>query len=212
MTDKEQNKSEVDLEPTPKDGSTGMNLRGKDRRRFIKRAIIAAPFILTVASQPVWANTCSISGQMSGNLSDQNYDCGQGCSPGYWKNHEDEWMVYSPDNKYGVVFNVYPPDGIGNLTFHEVFNLCKGGVTDGHLQLAFHAVAALLNAAHPNVGFLYAPNQVIGYVQQVYNNSSSLPPGYNTVEDLKDHFDDLNNMGSCLCEDNYECCTEEYDE
>jgi hypothetical protein len=32
MTDKEQNKSEVEQAPTPKDGSTGMNLRGKDRR------------------------------------------------------------------------------------------------------------------------------------------------------------------------------------
>ena len=210
MTDKEQNKSEVEQAPTLKDGSTGMNLRGKDRRRFIKRAIIAAPFILTVTSRPVWANTCTISGQMSGNLSDQNYDCGEGCSPGFWKKHEEEWMGYSPADTYGGIFGV--SFLLGDLTFHNVFSLCKGGVTDGHLQLAFHAVAALLNAAHTAVEFIYEPSQVISYVWRVYNDSSSLPPGYNTVEGLKDHFDKLNNQGSGLCWDTFECCTEEYDE
>ena len=88
MTDKEQNKSEVHQEPISKD-ITGMNSRGKDRRRFIKRAIVAAPFILTVTSRPVWAANCTMSGQLSGNLSDAGEPCcGQGCSPGYWKNHE----------------------------------------------------------------------------------------------------------------------------
>jgi len=41
MTDKEQNRSEVNQEPISKD-ITGMNSRGKDRRRFIKRVKNAA--------------------------------------------------------------------------------------------------------------------------------------------------------------------------
>ena len=206
MTDKEQNKSEVEQAPTPKDGSTGMNLRGKDRRRFIKRAIIAAPFILTVTSRPVWANTCSISGQMSGNLSDQNYDCGRGCSPGYWKNHQDEWAsAYSTGANFDQVFGVFV---FGTATLYEVISFCRGSESNPDRVLGFHAVAALQNAAHPAVvDFIYNPSQVIGYVQQVYNGSL---PGYN-VETLKDHFDMLNNQGSDLCgyDESEHCCDDD---
>ena len=58
------------------------------RRQFFKKAAIGSAFVGTMTSRPVWAAGCSVSGQMSGNLSnpDRN-DCtgkATGKSPGWW--------------------------------------------------------------------------------------------------------------------------------
>lgn len=63
------------------------------RRQFFKKAALGTAFISTVTSRPVWAVGCTVSGQMSGNLSnpDRN-DCtgkATGKSPGWWGN----WIV-----------------------------------------------------------------------------------------------------------------------
>ena len=205
MTDKEQNRSEVEQEPTPKDGSTGMNLRGKDRRRFIKRAIIAAPFILTVTSRPVWACNLTLSGQLSGNLSgNQDDDCGEGCSPGFWKNrgYSQGWWdsVYHPGRSFGEVFGYYPFDEDPSL--HEVICFCAGGGTNIDRMLGFHAVAALQNAAHPNVRFVYSVEKVIGYTYDAYM-------GKLNKWDVKDNFDVFNNLRSNLCYDDDRCCDDD---
>lgn len=58
------------------------------RRSFIKKAAVGAPVISTIASKPVWAGQCSLSGNMSGNTSQHDRtDClnFQGYSPGGWK-------------------------------------------------------------------------------------------------------------------------------
>ena len=198
MTDKEQNRSEVEQAPTSKDGSTGMNLRGKDRRRFIKRAIIAAPFILTVASQPVWAGNCTMSGQMSGNLSDANPLCGgQGCSPGYWKKHTDMWHdAFQPNDLFDVVFGVNPfyPD---TLTLHQVIKQYKSPeypVKPLVLVLGFHAVAALQNSANA-VSYDLTVDQVITEVNAAYTNYLSSGNPVLDLEPLKDDLDDWNNQG-----------------
>jgi len=201
MTDKEQNKSEVDLEPTPKDGSTGMNLRGKDRRRFIKRAIIAAPFILTVTSRPVWASNCTMSGQLSGNFSDGAEPCGgEGCSPGYWKNHTSMWhYAFPPDKPFSEVFEVNPfyPD---NPTLHQVIDKYIGPKDPFEplvLVLGFHAVAALQNAATA-VSFYLTVDQVITDVNVAYTNYLSSGDAVSALEPLKDELDILNNQGCPL--------------
>jgi hypothetical protein len=59
------------------------------RRQFFKKAAIGSALLTTVSSRPVWAVGCTVSGEMSGNLSnpDRN-DCdaaATGKSPGYWK-------------------------------------------------------------------------------------------------------------------------------
>ena len=149
MTDKEQNKSEVEQAPTLKDGSTGMNLRGKDRRRFIKRAIIAAPFILTVASRPVWACNCTMSGQLSGNLSDAGAPCGgEGCSADNWKDYPaDKWHYeFQPDCVFDTVFRL-STTVFGTYSLLNVISNNVSGVTDTQAELGCEAVAALQNAA-----------------------------------------------------------------
>lgn len=66
------------------DSSTKNNRRG-----FLRKVAIAAPLLTTVASRPVWAGQCSLSGNLSNNVSNQNND--EPCqyntySPGGWLN------------------------------------------------------------------------------------------------------------------------------
>lgn len=58
------------------------------RRQFFKKAAIGSALLTTVSSRPVWAVGCSVSGQMSGNISlPLRNDCtgkATGKSPGWW--------------------------------------------------------------------------------------------------------------------------------
>ena len=195
MTDKEQNRSEVHQEPTSKD-ITGMNLRGKDRRRFIKRAIIAAPFILTVTSRPVWACNCTMSGQLSGNLSDGDEPCGgQGCSPGFWKNKgytDNLWHYEFPPEK--LFFEVFGVDPFGtDPSLHDVISKYVDPEPKEPLVevLGFHAVAALQNAATA-VSFELTVYDVIEMVASAYTSWESTG-NKSYLNGVKTYLDGLNN-------------------
>ncbi len=82
----------------------------------------------------------------------------EGCTPGYWRNHYDRWFGYSADQVFDAVFGVtYLGDSvtlgmaIGNPQTYGAF--------------AFHAVAALLNAASSEVSYPYTEDQVKSMVQ-----------------------------------------------
>jgi hypothetical protein len=90
----------------------------------------------------------------------------QGCTPGYWRQnqHFDSWVAtgYAPSNDFNTVFGV-------SATFnpHSLLDaVWLGGGGEG--ALARHAVAALLDAAHPNVNYAYTTAQVIAGVQNAY--------------------------------------------
>jgi len=89
---------------------------------------------------------------------------GGGCTPGYWKqdHHEGSWVVYARDNSYSVVFGVagYDKTLLGALE--------TGG--GGENALGRHAVAALLNASNPDVGYYYTVEQVLKIVWDAYAN------------------------------------------
>lgn len=88
----------------------------------------------------------------------------QGCTPGYWKNHIEDWPPtgYSPANFFNTVFGV---SYFGPLyTLDNAINQGGGGVS----RLARHGTAALLNAAHPAVNYPYSEAQVIAFVQGGY--------------------------------------------
>ncbi len=86
---------------------------------------------------------------------------GQGCTPGYWKNHEEAWAAtgYAPTDDLDATFSVDLFDP--NITLLEAVN-ARGG---GNNRLARHGTAALLSAAHPGVGYPYSPEEVIAFVQ-----------------------------------------------
>ena len=107
--------------------------------------------------------------------------CYEGLSPGYWKNHVDVWDGYSPSDDFDTVFGTeaFAPD----VTLIEALNL-KGGKLNA---LARHAVAALLNAAHPEINYCWNASVVISKVQDAIASGD--------YEPLKDDLDEANNLG-----------------
>ncbi len=155
-------------------------------RRRLVAGTASVPIISALASRPVLgAQNCTPSGFMSGNLShpDAYGSCG-GLSPGYWKaaQHIGAWPYpYLPgitSEQFNIVGNTMPPDYVGqNFTlFVDVF-----GVDDFPSRslmdvlriepgdVAFHAIAAVLNAAS---GQYLDPRLSVSVVVDIYQQYS----------------------------------------
>jgi hypothetical protein len=79
----------------------------------------------------------------------------QGCTPGYWKNHTDNWEEYAPSTKVSAVF-AGAPAPYANLTLEQALALKGGSGLDGSTEILLRAaVAAVLNAAHEGLGYPY---------------------------------------------------------
>lgn len=112
----------------------------------------------------------------------------EGCTPGYWRqdHHFDSWVPtgYAPSDDFEVVFGVnasFNPHAMSDAVW------LGGG---GENALARHAVAALLNAAHPDVDYVYTVAEVIAMTQSAYSSGD--------FEPIKDLFDVANNAGCTL--------------
>lgn len=174
-------------------------------RRKLTGAALGASAVFTLASRPVWANQCSISGMASGNLSAPKVTC-EGCTPGYWKvcQHLDSWAAtgFKPTDTFNSVFGVINyvdckgtpytlldvmyltgntyfcgPNGTGNkdanpngpspsCTSGKAFEKLGGDPIS--VNLGFHAAAALLNAAHPDLNFGYSTGELIAFFKAHY--------------------------------------------
>lgn len=88
-------------------------------------------------------------------------DNGEGCTPGYWKNHLSAWIPtgYNIFDNFDVIFGVdfFNPD----ITLKQTLYM-QGGE---EMSLARQGTAALLNAAHPDVDYPLTVAQVITLVQ-----------------------------------------------
>jgi len=84
---------------------------------------------------------------------------GEGCTPGYWKNHLEDWAGLSPGDDFDETFgvNLFNPD----ITLDQAVNARGGGVN----KLARHGTAALLSALHPDVAYPFSAAEVIALVQ-----------------------------------------------
>lgn len=89
----------------------------------------------------------------------------EGCTHGYWKNHEDSWTPtgYSPGQTLDSVFSAvsaYPE--LASKTLMEGLEFGGGRDTIGAARNLFkQAVASLLNATHPDVEFPRTGPEVI---------------------------------------------------
>lgn len=113
----------------------------------------------------------------------------EGLTPGFWKNNASkwdasQWNVYVPDQPLSSVFDVS-----SELTFLDALN--RGG--GGENALFRHAVAALLNAAHPDVDYPLSSSQIITAV-----NAAVASGDAEVIESLKDELDEFNNFGADL--------------
>jgi hypothetical protein len=111
-----------------------------------------------------------------------------GCTPGYWRqeHHFDSWVPTGlmPEDDFETVFGV-------NASFdpHTMLDaVWLGG--GGERALARHAVAALLNANHPDVNYHFTAAQVIAGVQNAYATGN--------FEPFKNQLDAANNAGCDL--------------
>lgn len=114
----------------------------------------------------------------------------EGCTPGYWRQsqHFDAWDAtgYSIGDDFGDVF------GVGDLPTFDPSTLLDavwlGG--GGEYALARHAVAALLNASHPDLDYFFSEMDIIAGVQGAYATGN--------FEPFKDALDAANNAGCSL--------------
>jgi hypothetical protein len=107
----------------------------------------------------------------------------EGCTPGFWKNHLDAWVGFSPGDSFATVFGVALPGQPADLTLEQALDLGGGGVE----ALARHAVAALLNAAHPEVDYPFTEAEIIALVQGAIG-------GTQDVETVKNMFEAANEL------------------
>jgi hypothetical protein len=121
---------------------------------------------------------------------------GEGCTPGYWKNHLESWPPtgYSPNQALSTVFS---PGGLGTLasnTLFQALNFGGGSTLTAKKQILLRAaVASLLNAAHPDVNFGMTAAEVIAGV-----NSALASNNATTIIALATRLDQANNAGCPL--------------
>jgi hypothetical protein len=104
----------------------------------------------------------------------------QGCTPGFWKQeqHFGHWLPtgYLPDTVLNSVFD-FPADGpvasLGSDTMLDALNYGGGPGLDGAARILLRAaVAAVLNAAHPDVEYAFTEDDVIADVSAALNSGS----------------------------------------
>ena len=87
----------------------------------------------------------------------------EGCTPGYWKNHIENWSI-DPDLTF---FAVFGENWFGyDLTLAQAVRLGGGGVK----KLARHGTAAYVSAMHPDVHYPITPEMVIIAVQSGFDD------------------------------------------
>lgn len=123
----------------------------------------------------------------------------EGCTPGFWKNNTGAWQEYAPGDRLDSVFTI--PAAYSELADDTLLAALSynGGpaLIDKAKLLLHHAVAAILNAAHEEVGYPYRRYDApLGIVPSV--NSALASGDATTMGDLKDVLDDANNLGCPL--------------
>ena len=124
----------------------------------------------------------------------------EGCSHGFWKNHEEDWQGYTPGQTLESVFDVPVLGGVNfdNFTLMQALNFGGGsGVAGGARNLFKQAVGALLNAAHADVDYPLTTAQVIAQT-----NAALATQNRDAMLALAGTLDDYNNLhNSSLCGD-----------
>jgi len=172
------------------------------RRRLTKLGIIASPILATLPGKPAMAlykkNNCTVSGNMSGNMSENvnnvdpcaSAEFGGGLMPSDWAsvptlNWPDPYKygtgIQNPNKKFHNVFGGSSQINPSNGKSYNLLRVVRGnGHTTIPAQLDEHAVAALLNAAlYSDYG--YTPEQVIDLYNQ-YSNSIDLNEAFALLE------------------------------
>jgi hypothetical protein len=116
---------------------------------------------------------------------------GEGCTPGYWRNHHDRWVGAEPADDFDATFGVDLFDPA--VTLGWAIAAGGGGVN----AFARHATAALLNAYAAELGsdgqFVDYPYDVDEVIQMVQDAVAD-----DTLEETKDVLSAANELGCPL--------------
>jgi hypothetical protein len=121
---------------------------------------------------------------------------GEGCTPGFWKQdqHFGSWTdPYDPTDPLSSVFSAAALTAAGvdpNKTLLAALQTGGGGVD----ALLRHAVAAVLNAASPDVDYPFTEAEIIAAVNAALLSGEG-------IEDLKDELEGANELGCPLGRD-----------
>jgi hypothetical protein len=116
----------------------------------------------------------------------------EGCTPGFWKQpqHLDAWVGFTPGQTLEGVFDVPDAFGLDDVTLLAALDFEGGPTTaDAAEVLLRQAVAAILNAASPEVDY---PLSVAEIVAQV--NAALASGDRATILSLAEELDTLNNL------------------
>ena len=119
---------------------------------------------------------------------------GEGCTPGFWKNHPDAWVGFTTGQTLESVFDVPDALGLDSVSLHSALSFGGGSGTLGASQILLRAsVAALLNSASSGVDYPLTTAQVIAQV-----NAALATGDRDTILDLATDLDNKNNGGCPL--------------
>ena len=122
----------------------------------------------------------------------QDEEIGEGCTPGFWKNHHEHWQDFTPTQLVGSVFtgcSVFPT--LADDSLDTALRYSGGSGVLGAARIMLRAcTAALLNEAHDVVD--YGVDGVIGLC-----SAACATEDRNTMLGLGGLLDDANNDGSC---------------
>lgn len=146
MTSKDlKGQSQESVTPESDSGQDATGSIRTSKRKLLKSIAATAPVVMAVSSKPALANFCTVSGFLSGNLSNPNSEsyCG-GRSPGYWINHvTPEMQTMTFRDVFGDVWEGNMGRWLSDPTLYEVLRM--SGHEDRY-QFAAHAVAVFQNA------------------------------------------------------------------
>jgi hypothetical protein len=116
----------------------------------------------------------------------------EGCTPGYWKNHTEAWVGYSPDQTVDSVFTGADPT-LGSQTLLEALSFQGGPDLVGKQEILLRAaVAALLNSTS-GIDYGVGPNGVINGVNKRLASGDE-----KKIVNFAKKLDDRNNLGCPL--------------
>lgn len=119
----------------------------------------------------------------------------EGCGLGFWKNHGPAWAAtgYLTTDTVGDVFNSAPVSLAGSSLL-DALSFKGGSTLDGAKQILLRqAVAALLNAAHPDVNYPRSEPDVIAAANTQLASSTR-----SAILTLAGQLDSDNNLGCPL--------------
>lgn len=123
----------------------------------------------------------------------------QGCTPGYWKNHTDEWdnTAFSTGDLVSSIFaraGSAPYADLGDDTLLEALDYEGGDTLEDKARILLRAaVASVLNASHPDVDFGMSVSEIQTAVNAALDSQDK-----DEILSLATELDGLNNSGCPL--------------